>query len=98
MRRLGQKRHRSPADPLPPAVVLSLPANMSLSGGGLPQAYLAAQLHLHWGSHVEPGSEHTVDGHRYAGEVSPALCGFWVLRTGASSCCRRRPVASLGQA
>ncbi|KAL8204163.1 UNVERIFIED_CONTAM: hypothetical protein K2H54_068399 [Gekko kuhli] len=42
---------------------------MSVSGGGLPQAYLAAQLHLHWGSEAGPGSEHTVDGRRYAGEI-----------------------------
>ncbi|XP_054842263.1 carbonic anhydrase 9 [Eublepharis macularius] len=50
-------------------IVLSLPANMSLSGGGFLEAYRAAQLHLHWGSKAGPGSEHTVDGHRYAGEI-----------------------------
>uniref|UniRef100_A0A8D2JH81 Carbonic anhydrase n=1 Tax=Varanus komodoensis TaxID=61221 RepID=A0A8D2JH81_VARKO len=37
--------------------------------GGL-ASYRAAQLHLHWGSeHSRAGSEHTVDGHRYAGEI-----------------------------
>ncbi|XP_077202800.1 carbonic anhydrase 9 [Paroedura picta] len=51
-------------------IVLGLPANMSVSGGGFPQAYLAAQLHLHWGSQAGPGSEHTVNGHRYAGEIT----------------------------
>nr|XP_056705090.1 carbonic anhydrase 9 [Euleptes europaea] len=50
-------------------IVLDLPANLSVSGGGFPQAYRAAQLHLHWGSPEGPGSEHTVDGRRYAGEV-----------------------------
>ncbi|XP_034297757.1 carbonic anhydrase 9 [Pantherophis guttatus] len=51
-------------------VLLGLPKKMTLSGGGFPQPYQAAQLHLHWGSgHTWPGSEHTVDGHRYAGEI-----------------------------
>ncbi|XP_032069907.1 carbonic anhydrase 14-like [Thamnophis elegans] len=51
-------------------VLLGLPKKMTLSGGGFPQPYQAAQLHLHWGSgHTQPGSEHTVDGHRYAGEI-----------------------------
>ncbi|KAL7989136.1 hypothetical protein Chor_008055 [Crotalus horridus] len=44
-----------------------LPKKMTLGGGGFPQPYQAAQLHLHWGSGLtRPGSEHTVDGHRYA--------------------------------
>ncbi|KAG8131399.1 hypothetical protein E2320_017966 [Naja naja] len=58
-----------------------LPKKMTLGGGGFPQPYQAAQLHLHWGSgHTRPGSEHTVDGHRYAGEgcllsmLSAVLC------------------------
>ncbi|XP_026540745.1 carbonic anhydrase 9 [Notechis scutatus] len=51
-------------------VLLGLPKKMTLGGGGFPQPYQAAQLHLHWGSgHTRPGSEHTVDGHRYAGEI-----------------------------
>nr|XP_028603998.1 carbonic anhydrase 9 isoform X2 [Podarcis muralis] len=50
-------------------VVLDLPRNLTLTGGGFPQPYQAAQLHLHWGSALKPGSEHTVDGHRYAGEI-----------------------------
>ncbi|XP_061463321.1 carbonic anhydrase 9 [Rhineura floridana] len=50
-------------------VVLDLPKNMTLTGGGFPQPYQAAQLHLHWGSTQEPGSEHTIDGHHYAGEI-----------------------------
>ncbi|XP_067318648.1 carbonic anhydrase 14 [Anolis sagrei] len=51
-------------------IVLDLPRNLSVSGGGFPFPYQAAQLHLHWGS--QPGlggSEHTVDGHRFAGEL-----------------------------
>ncbi|XP_070599807.1 carbonic anhydrase 14-like isoform X2 [Erythrolamprus reginae] len=51
-------------------VLLGLPRKMTLGGGGFPQPYQAAQLHLHWGSgSARPGSEHTVDGHRYAGEI-----------------------------
>ncbi|KAM3848088.1 carbonic anhydrase 9 [Vipera latastei] len=56
--------------PLPSSVLLGLPKKMTLSGGGFPQPYQADQLHLHWGSgQTRPGSEHTVDGHRYAGEI-----------------------------
>ncbi|XP_060136428.1 carbonic anhydrase 9 isoform X2 [Zootoca vivipara] len=50
-------------------VVLEMPRNLTVTGGGFPQPYQAAQLHLHWGSDLKPGSEHTVDGHRYAGEI-----------------------------
>ncbi|KAM6469764.1 carbonic anhydrase 9 isoform 1-T1 [Liasis olivaceus] len=51
-------------------LLLGLPNKMTLSGGGFPQPYQAVQLHLHWGTgHTRPGSEHTVDGHRYAGEI-----------------------------
>ncbi|XP_030048619.1 carbonic anhydrase 9 [Microcaecilia unicolor] len=49
-------------------VVLDLPDTL-LINGGLPQEYRAAQLHFHWGSHANPGSEHTVDGQRYSGEI-----------------------------
>nr|XP_008121466.1 PREDICTED: carbonic anhydrase 9 [Anolis carolinensis] len=51
-------------------IVLDLPRSLSVSGGGFPFPLQAAQLHLHWGS--QPGlggSEHTVDGHRFAGEL-----------------------------
>uniref|UniRef100_A0A8D0DQG8 Carbonic anhydrase n=1 Tax=Salvator merianae TaxID=96440 RepID=A0A8D0DQG8_SALMN len=50
-------------------IVLELPENMTVAGGGFPQPYRAAQLHLHWGSKLSPGSEHTVDQRRYAGEI-----------------------------
>ncbi|KAJ6663064.1 hypothetical protein lerEdw1_010885 [Lerista edwardsae] len=51
-------------------IVLDLPGNMTLAGGGFPEPYKAAQLHLHWGStSAGPGSEHTVDGHRFPGEL-----------------------------
>lgn len=33
------------------------------------QEYLALQLHLHWGSSDRPGSEHTVNGHRFPAEI-----------------------------
>ncbi|XP_077452862.1 carbonic anhydrase 14 [Stigmatopora argus] len=49
-------------------VQVGLPWTMSVSG--LPGRYAAAQLHLHWGSKSNPaGSEHTVDGKRYAAEL-----------------------------
>uniref|UniRef100_A0A8D0HPJ2 Carbonic anhydrase n=1 Tax=Sphenodon punctatus TaxID=8508 RepID=A0A8D0HPJ2_SPHPU len=49
-------------------IMLSLPENLTMTGG-YAQEYRAAQLHLHWGSRGEPGSEHTVNGHRFAGEI-----------------------------
>ncbi|KAG9341244.1 hypothetical protein JZ751_019685 [Albula glossodonta] len=50
------------------SVQLSLPPRMQLSG--LPHLYSAVQLHLHWGSpSLPPGSEHTVNGRRFAAEL-----------------------------
>ncbi|XP_057682882.1 uncharacterized protein LOC130909943 [Corythoichthys intestinalis] len=43
---------------------------VELSGGGLDGAYSTLQLHFHWGDTVHhPGSEHTVNGHRYPMEM-----------------------------
>ena len=41
-----------------------------LSGGPLEGEYELLQFHAHWGSDLTKGSEHTVDGHAYAGEVA----------------------------
>ncbi|NXC40503.1 CAH9 anhydrase, partial [Penelope pileata] len=49
-------------------VVLKLPNSLTITGG-YAQQYRAVQLHLHWGSPVGPGSEHTVDGKRFAAEL-----------------------------
>ncbi|KAJ8002431.1 hypothetical protein DPEC_G00158830 [Dallia pectoralis] len=50
------------------SVVLSLPRRMYISS--LSQRYTAAQLHLHWGSsHLPSGSEHIINGHRFAAEI-----------------------------
>ena len=40
-----------------------------MSGGDLPEDYIFAQLHFHWGTTDSEGSEHTVDGHEYPLEV-----------------------------
>lgn len=42
---------------------------MEVSGGGLGATYSTLQFHFHWGTEQLPGSEHTVDGMRYAMEV-----------------------------
>ena len=42
----------------------------SVSGGGLPAAYNAAQFHFHWGSDDTKGSEHTVSGKEFPMEVT----------------------------
>ncbi|XP_033126916.1 putative carbonic anhydrase 5, partial [Anneissia japonica] len=43
--------------------------NYAISGGGLTDAYNAAQLHFHWGSVSSQGSEHTIDGMEYPAEL-----------------------------
>ncbi|XP_029954625.1 carbonic anhydrase-like [Salarias fasciatus] len=43
---------------------------VEVSGGGLNGSYSALQFHFHWGdTEFHPGSEHTVDGHRYPMEM-----------------------------
>ncbi|NWH80859.1 CAH9 anhydrase, partial [Piaya cayana] len=49
-------------------VVLMLPKSLAITGG-YAQQYRAVQLHLHWGSPSGPGSEHTVNGHRFGAEI-----------------------------
>ena len=41
-----------------------------LEGGPLEHKYQIAQFHFHWGKDDCSGSEHRVDGHMYASEVS----------------------------
>lgn len=40
-----------------------------LSGGPLSSRYRLEQFHMHWGVNDNEGSEHTVDGRSFAGEV-----------------------------
>ncbi|NWT44508.1 CAH9 anhydrase, partial [Chroicocephalus maculipennis] len=49
-------------------VVLELPESLAITGG-YAQQYRATQLHLHWGSPSGPGSEHTINRRRFAGEI-----------------------------
>ncbi|XP_059402118.1 carbonic anhydrase 12-like [Carassius carassius] len=50
------------------SVQLSLPSQIYISS--LPHRYSAAQLHFHWGSYNQlTGSEHTVNGKQFAGEM-----------------------------
>lgn len=44
-----------------------------LTGGPLSGTYRLRQIHFHWGSNDEAGSEHTVDGMKYAAEVRLCL-------------------------
>lgn len=41
-----------------------------LTGGPLDDWYRLEQFHAHWGADCDCGSEHTVNGHSYAAEVS----------------------------
>ncbi|NXV72815.1 CAH9 anhydrase, partial [Atlantisia rogersi] len=49
-------------------VQLELPESLAITDG-YAQQYRAVQLHLHWGSLSGPGSEHTINGHRFAAEI-----------------------------
>ena len=42
---------------------------LGLEGGPLSSKYQLAQFHFHWGTASTHGSEHTVDGQRFAEEV-----------------------------
>ncbi|XP_035467558.1 carbonic anhydrase [Scophthalmus maximus] len=43
---------------------------VEVSGGGLNGTYSTIQFHFHWGDTLHhPGSEHTIDGHRYPVEM-----------------------------
>ena len=46
----------------------------SISGGPLSERYTLNQFHLHWGSQVGQGSEHTVDGERLDGKIYYQKC------------------------
>ncbi|KFV10226.1 Carbonic anhydrase 9, partial [Tauraco erythrolophus] len=67
-------------------VQLDLPESLAITGG-YAQQYRALQLHLHWGSPSGPGSEHTVNGRRFAaeslfGSCACHCCGVSVLQVG----------------
>lgn len=44
-----------------------------LSGGPLSAKYKLEQFHFHWGSCDDQGSEHTIDGQTFAGEVGDVI-------------------------
>ncbi|XP_069827875.1 carbonic anhydrase 4 [Dendropsophus ebraccatus] len=48
---------------------LALDGHQTISGGGLSGTYTAKQLHFHWGSIDNPGSEHTLNGDKYPIEL-----------------------------
>lgn len=50
---------------IPPEVMLAT----CLSGGPLTNKYQLLQFHCHWGPDTNSGSEHTVDGQNYPGEI-----------------------------
>ncbi|XP_003929124.1 carbonic anhydrase 4 isoform X2 [Saimiri boliviensis] len=51
------------------SVMVLLGNKASISGGGLPARYQATQLHLHWSKWLDEGSEHSLDGERFAMEL-----------------------------
>ncbi|XP_021559800.1 carbonic anhydrase 4 [Neomonachus schauinslandi] len=51
------------------SVMVLLEGEASITGGGLTAQYRATQLHLHWSEGLDGGSEHTIDGGRFAMEM-----------------------------
>ncbi|XP_059163193.1 uncharacterized protein LOC131946442 [Physella acuta] len=51
------------------AEVVITNANIGIQGAGLPDQYMAAQFHFHWGSHDKQGSEHKIDNRSYPMEL-----------------------------
>ncbi|CAM4679190.1 unnamed protein product [Caretta caretta] len=60
----------------------------ALAGGPLDGPYRLAQLHLHWGSGPEQGSEHTLEGRRFPAELHLV---HWRARDGRLSRAMGRP-------
>lgn len=56
----------APVPAVKPFPLLGFPV---LTGGPLSGTYRLRQIHFHWGSNDEAGSEHAVDGMKYAAEV-----------------------------
>lgn len=51
------------------SVMVLLEDEASVTGGGLAARYRAKQMHLHWSEELDKGSEHTLNGVRYAMEM-----------------------------
>ncbi|XP_013007785.2 carbonic anhydrase 4 isoform X1 [Cavia porcellus] len=51
------------------SVMVSLEPDVTINGGGLATLYQATQLHLHWSEDLNNGSEHALDGERFAMEM-----------------------------
>eukprot|EP00071_Canis_lupus_P045410 XP_022278967.1 carbonic anhydrase 4 isoform X3 [Canis lupus familiaris] len=51
------------------SVMVLLDQEASIAGGGLSTQYRALQLHLHWSEEMDGGSEHTINGNRFAMEM-----------------------------
>lgn len=51
------------------SVMVPLGSGVSIAGGGLASGYRATQLHLHWSREPDAGSEHSLDGDRFAMEM-----------------------------
>lgn len=51
------------------SVMVLLGNEATIAGGGLPARYRATQLHLHWSAVLDAGSEHSLDGDRFAMEM-----------------------------
>ena len=60
-----------------------------ISGGPLNGSYTLNQLHLHWGSQSDQGSEHTVDGQRFEGNthLQPATTAVTTICTLKNTFC-----------
>ena len=55
---------------------VDLTGDISVSGGGLSEAYKATEFHFHWGNYDNQGSEHTINEKKYSMEVKKIIKHF----------------------
>lgn len=67
-----------------------------LAGGPLVHKYKLEQFHCHWGSNSSHGSEHTVDGKAYAGELHLVHWNHCKYPTFKEACANPDGLAVLG--
>ncbi|XP_070571840.1 carbonic anhydrase 14-like [Ptychodera flava] len=77
-------------------VQVNLKGDYYVSGGGLPSAYKAVQFHYHWGNDSTRGSEHQLNGKRYAAEMHLVTYDFIRFKSFAEAVDKPRGLAVFG--
>jgi len=71
-------------------------SSSDLSGGPLSNKYKLEQFHCHWGCDNSEGSEHTVDGKAYAGELHLVHWNYYKYPSFKEACANPDGLAVLG--